>query len=59
MPTRPRKGPHGTNSGSKESGGQKATYGSGVSPEVSAEQARAVDDGWEEAEPMEGEAPTG
>jgi hypothetical protein len=30
-----------------------------VSPEVSAEQARAVDEGWEEAEPMEGEAPTG
>jgi hypothetical protein len=59
MPTRPRKGPHGTNSGSKESGGQKATYGSAVSPEVSAEQARAVDEAWEEADAMQGEAPTG
>jgi len=59
MPTRPRKGPEGTNSGSKESGGQKATYGSSVSPEVSEGQAQAVEEGWEEAEPMEGEAPTG
>jgi hypothetical protein len=59
MPTRPRKGPHGTNSGSKESGGQKATYGSSVSPEVSEAQAEAAEQGWEEEEPMEGEAPTG
>jgi hypothetical protein len=35
MPTRPRKGRDGSNSGSKESGNQKATYGSSVSPEVS------------------------
>jgi hypothetical protein len=59
MPTRPRKGPHGTNTGSKESGGQKATYGSAVSPDVRDEQARAVDEAWEETDPMEGEAPTG
>jgi hypothetical protein len=42
MPQRPSKGPQGTNSGSKARGGQKATYGSAVSPEVSAEQARAA-----------------
>lgn len=59
MPTRPRKGHDGTNSGSKESGNQKATYGSSVSPEVSEGQAEAVERGWEETEPMEGEAPTG
>ena len=59
MPTRPRKGRDGTNTGSKESGNQKATYGSTVSPEVSEGQAKAVDREWEEAEPMEGEAPTG
>ncbi len=59
MPTRPRKGPEGTNSGSKESGNQKATYGSAVSPEVSQGQQEAVEQGWDEAEPMEGDAPTG
>jgi hypothetical protein len=42
MPQRPSKGPQGTNSGSKARGGQKATYGSAVSPEVSEEQARAA-----------------
>ena len=59
MPTRPRKGHEGTNTGSEEGGNQKATYGSSVSPEVSDGQAEAVDREWEEAEPMEGEAPTG
>ena len=59
MPTRPRKGHEGTNTGSKESGNQKATYGSSVSPGVSDGQAGAVEREWEEAEPMEGEAPTG
>jgi hypothetical protein len=59
MPNRPRKGPQGTNSGSKESGSQKATYGSSVSPEVSRGQADAIDEAWEQADPMEGEAPTG
>ena len=42
MPQRPSKGPQGTNAGSKSSGGQKATYGSSVSPEVSSEQAEAI-----------------
>lgn len=42
MPTRPRKGPHGTNTGSKERGTQKATYGSAVSPEVADEQGEAA-----------------
>lgn len=42
MPQRPSKGPQGTNSGSKARGGQKATYGSAVSSEVSEEQARAA-----------------
>lgn len=42
MPQRPSKGPQGTNAGSKNSGGQKATYGSSVSPEVSSEQAEAI-----------------
>ena len=42
MPTRPSKGPHNANTGSKERGGQKATYGSTVSPEVAEEQAAAV-----------------
>ena len=59
MPTRPRKGREGTNSGSQESGGQKATDGSSVSPEVKEGQAEAVEHEWEQAEPMEGEAPTG
>ncbi len=59
MPTRPRKGHEGTNSGSKESGNQKATYGSAVSPKVSEGQKEAVEQGWEQAEPMEGDAPTG
>jgi hypothetical protein len=59
MPTRPRKGREGSNSGSKESGSQKATYGSSVSPEVSEGQSQAIEQGWDEAEPMEGEAPTG
>jgi hypothetical protein len=42
MPQRPSKGPQGTNAGSKNRGGQKATYGSTVSPEVSSEQAEAI-----------------
>ncbi len=43
MPTNVSKGNHGTaDSGSKEAGGQKATYGSGVSPEVGAEQADVI-----------------
>jgi hypothetical protein len=43
MPTRPSKGDHGhADSGSKERGNQKATYGSGVSPEVSEAQAEAI-----------------
>ena len=59
MPTRPRKGRDGTNSGSKESGNQKATYGSGVAPEVSEGESEAIERQWEQEEPMEGEAPTG
>jgi hypothetical protein len=59
MPTRPRKGREGTNSGSKEGGNQKATYGSAVSPEVSQGQQDAVEQAWEQEEPMEGDAPTG
>jgi hypothetical protein len=54
MPQRPSKGPQGTNAGSKNSGGQKATYGSGVSPEVSSGQADAIvgdDDVSEHADP--------
>jgi hypothetical protein len=43
MPTRPTKGDHGTaDSGSKERGGQKATAGSAVSPEVARGQAEAI-----------------
>ncbi|MBW3651247.1 MAG: hypothetical protein KY458_11840 [Actinobacteria bacterium] len=43
MPTNVSKGDHGTaDSGSKEAGGQKATYGSAVSPEVAAEQADVI-----------------
>lgn len=43
MPTRPSKGGDGpSNSGSKGRGGQKATSGSAVSPEVAEEQATAI-----------------
>ena len=42
MPQRPSKGPQGPNAGSKNAGGQKATYGSSVSPDVSSEQADAI-----------------
>lgn len=46
VPTRPTKGDHGTaDAGSKERGGQKATYGSAVSPEVAAARDEALDDG--------------
>jgi hypothetical protein len=45
MPTRPTKGDHGTaDAGSKGRGGQKATYGSSVSPDVAAGQAEAIGD---------------
>ena len=60
MPTRPRKGPHGTNTGSKEQGNQKATYGSTVSPEVAAAQAEAMgepDPAVEELDATRDEAP--
>ncbi len=59
MPTRPRKGPHGTNTGSKERGSQKATYGSAVSPEVAGAQAEAVNGGDAEEEGQEPRPPTG
>ena len=43
MPTNVSKGNHGTSdSGARERGGQKATYGSAVSPEVVTDQAEAV-----------------
>ncbi len=43
MPTRPSKGSKGpSNTGSKERGGQKATYGSSVSSEVAEGQADAI-----------------
>ena len=43
MPTRPSKGDHGhADAGSNERGGQKATYGSSVSPDVAAGQAEAI-----------------
>lgn len=43
MPTNVSKGNHGTgDSESLEAGGQKATYGSAVSPEVAAEQADVI-----------------
>ncbi len=43
MATNVSEGDHGTaDSGSKEAGGQKATYGSAVSPEVAAEQADLI-----------------
>lgn len=60
MPTRPTKGDHGTaDSGSKERGGQKATYGSAVSPEVAAGRAEAIgadpqDDEGDEGDGSEG-----
>lgn len=44
MPTRPTKGDHGHNdSGSSESGNQKATFGSGVDPSVAKGQADAIE----------------
>jgi hypothetical protein len=44
MPTRPTKGDHGhSDSGSKERGGQKATYGSSVSAEVAEGQREAIE----------------
>ena len=43
MPSNVSKGNHGTSdAGSRERGGQKATFGSGVSPEVSDDQAEVV-----------------
>ncbi len=43
MPTRVHKGDHGkADGGSKLRGGQKATYGSGVDPEVAEAQAEAI-----------------
>jgi hypothetical protein len=43
MPTRPTKGDHGhADSGSREAGNQKATYGSTVSPEVAEGQREAA-----------------
>ncbi len=43
MPTRVHKGDHGkADGGSKLRGGQKATYGSGVDPEVADAQAEAI-----------------
>ncbi len=43
MPTRPKKGgtPHQNSAGRTKSGGQKATTGSGRSPEVAEEAAKA------------------
>jgi hypothetical protein len=57
MPTRPTKGDHGTaDAGSKGRGGQKATYGSSVSPDVAAGQAEAIgDDGDREGGDGEGD----
>jgi hypothetical protein len=50
MPTRPTKGDHGhADSGSREAGNQKATYGSTVSPEV-AEGRRGEDAAGDEEE---------
>ncbi len=44
MPTNVSKGNHGTpDAGSKGRGGQKATYGSAVSPEVATEQADVIE----------------
>lgn len=43
MPTRPSKGDQGhADAGSRNRGGQKATYGSAVSPEVAAGQREAI-----------------
>ena len=45
MPTRPTKGDHGhADGGSQGRGGQKATYGSKVSPEVAEAQRAAIED---------------
>ncbi|MBW3615394.1 MAG: hypothetical protein KY439_08830 [Actinobacteria bacterium] len=62
MPTNVSKGDHGTaDSGSKEAGGQKATYGSAVSPEVAADQADVIigegDPTAEDADAVAGEPP--
>lgn len=45
MPTRPTKGDHGhADGGSKGRGGQKATFGSAVDPDVAAGKAEAEDE---------------
>lgn len=50
MPTRPSKGNHGQDSGSKGRGGQKATYGSSVSSDVAKARAEVTDPAVDEDE---------
>ncbi len=55
MPTRPKKGstPHQNSAGRTKSGGQKATTGSGRSPQVASEAKKAVVIEEEQASPDE------